>query len=140
MSRGRPPKKACIEAVSCARLQGAILDSPGIVGIHADCILFLRQQVVFIRVKRGRSYIRSPQELVVLFSSEIKSLRTVPLTPAVSRQVWVLLPWGTWQYFSIFDDRIVEIQPGPTGDTGAGGNTAGIPGQKDPVPVQSGRE
>jgi hypothetical protein len=109
------------------------------VGIHADCILFLRQQVVFIRVKRGRSHIRSPQELVVLFSSEIAALRTVPLTPAVSRQVWVLLPWGTWQYFSIFNDRIVEIRPEPTNIAGGEGNIAGIPGQKDPVPAQSGR-
>ena len=40
MSRGRPPKKARAEAVSCAKLQGRVLDGPGIVGIHADCILF----------------------------------------------------------------------------------------------------
>ena len=138
MSRGRPPKKACAEAVRCATRQGAVLDVPGIAGIHADCILFLRQQVVFIRVKRGRSYIHSPQELVVLFSSEIASLRTVPLTPAVSRQVWVLLPWGTWQYFGILYDRIVELRPDPANDTGADGNTTGLPGHKEPVPAQSG--
>jgi hypothetical protein len=108
---------ACREAVDNARRQGPVLDASGIVGKHTDCILFLRHQVVFIRVKRGRSIIRSPQELVALFSSEIAGLRIVPMTPVVCRQIWVRLPWGTWQYFNIFDDRIVEIQP----DTANGG-------------------
>ena len=31
----------------------------------------------------------------------------------------------TWQYFSIFDDRIVEIRPETTNYTGAEGNTGG---------------
>jgi hypothetical protein len=128
---------ACKEACGCAARQGTVLDAPGMVGIHADCTLFLRQQVVFIRVKRGRSLIRSPQELVILFSSEIALLRTVPLTPVVSRQVWVLLPWGTWQYFSIFDDRIVEIHPDTINEAGTEKKIAGIPGQTDTARVLS---
>jgi hypothetical protein len=124
---------ACREALGIAKRQGPVLDASGIAGTHTDCILFLRQQVVFIRVKRGRSLIRSPQELVVLFSSDIAGLRSVPLTQAVSRQIWVRLPWGTWQYFSIFDDGIVEIQPDTANGTTTEKNTAGMPVQKDPV-------
>jgi hypothetical protein len=106
-------------------LRSTVLDAPGFAGTHTDCILFLRQQVVFIRVKRGRSLIQSPRDLVVLFSSEIAGLRTIPLTTVVSRQLWVLLPWGTWQYFSIFDDRIVEIHPDTANGSGAEKNFAG---------------
>ena len=126
---------ACREVVDSARRQGPVLDASGIVGKHTDCILFLREQVVFIRIKRARSIIRSPEELVLLFSREIAGLRTIPLTPVVSRQIRVRLPWGTWQYFTIFDDRIVEIHPDTTNGTGAEKNAGGMPGQKNPVPI-----
>ena len=109
MTRGRPPKKACRKACDSAALRGVVLETAGIVGSHIDFILFVRQQVVFVRVKRSHSRISSTTELTSLFSSGIAGLRTVPLTAVVSREIWVLLPWGTWQYFCIGEDSITEV-------------------------------
>jgi hypothetical protein len=86
-----------------------VLEPAGIAGSHIDFILFARQRVIFVRVKRSHSRICTPGELRVLFSCEIAALRKVPLTGVVSRELWVLLPWGTWQYFLIGDDSIIEI-------------------------------
>ena len=68
--------------------------------------------MLFIRVKRSHSRIRSIQELRVQFSDEIAGLHTIPLTAVVSRELWVLLPWGAWQYFCIGEDGIREIRIG----------------------------
>jgi len=45
-----------------------------------------------------------------MFKEEIQQLRTVPKTSVVSREIWVVSPWKTWQYFRVLDDRIVEIR------------------------------
>ena len=34
----------------------------------------------------------------------------VTFTPIVSREIWVVTPWKTWQYFQVPDDRIVEVR------------------------------
>ncbi len=112
MARGRPPRMARNEAAKNAAHQGRVLEAAGIARLHIDFILFLWQAVIFIRVKRSHSRIRNPQDLRILFSDEIAGLRTIPLTAVVSREIWILLPWGAWQYFCIGDDGIREITPG----------------------------
>jgi hypothetical protein len=109
MSRGRPPRMACKEACATAAQRGVVLDAAGMVGSRIDFILFVRERVTFVRVKRSHSRISATGELTVRFSSEIAGLRKVPLTPLVSRELWILLPWGTWQYFCIGNDTVTEI-------------------------------
>ncbi len=112
MSRGRPPKLACREAYARAAQRGMVLDAAGREASRFDFILFVRERVIFVRVKRSHSRISSSGsgELTVRFSSEITGLRKIPQTPVVSRELWILLPWGTWQYYGISDDAITEIQ------------------------------
>jgi len=112
MTRGRPPRKARWEAARSAAHQGEVLEAAGIGRSGIDFILFVRHLVLFIRVKRSHSRIRSIQELRVQFSDEIAGLHTIPLTAVVSRELWVLLPWGAWQYFCIGEDGIREIRIG----------------------------
>src|SRR4030042_5731317 len=109
MVRGRPPRMACKEACASGAQRGKVLDAAGIAGSHVDLILFVQGQIIFIRVKRSHSRIIAVGELVVRFSSEIAELRKVPLTPVVSRELWILLPWGTWQCFSIVDGSVIVI-------------------------------
>jgi len=118
MTRGRPPRKARWEAARSAAHQGEVLEAAGIGRSGIDFILFVRHQVLFIRVKRSHSRIRSPQELRILFSDEIAGLHTLPLTAVVSREIWVLLPWGAWQYFCIGKDGIREIHTENRMDSG----------------------
>jgi len=138
MSRGRPPRMACKEACASAAQRGRVLDAAGIAGSHVDLILFVRGQIIFIRVKRSHSRIIAVGELVVRFSSEIAELRKVPLTPVVSRELWIFLPWGAWQCFAIGDESITEIPEDAGGIPGVDGESAW---KKDPgntVPLHEG--
>jgi len=135
MTRGRPPKKACREARNSAAQRGVVLEATGFAGSRIDFILFFRQRVIFVGVKRSHSRISSPQELAILFSSAIAGHRKVPLTTVVSRELWVLLPWGTWQYFLIGDDTITEIRDDYGKISGTKENSAGV---QDPVPALAG--
>jgi hypothetical protein len=137
MTRGRPPKKACWEAARSAAHQGEILEAAGIARSRIDFIQFVRHQVLFIRVKRSHSRIRSPQELKVLFSDEIAGLHTIPLTAVVSRELWVLLPWGAWQYFCIGDDGIREIHKGNRMGSGTEAHVEVVQGQGEGNPDES---
>ena len=130
MSRGRPPRMACREACASAALRGAVLDAAGMEKSHIDFILFGCQRLTFVRVKRSHSRIGAPAELTSRFSSEIAGLRKVPLTPVVSRELWVFLPWGSWQYFCVGDDTVTEIHE----DTGKISGT-----RKDPVMMDTGK-
>jgi hypothetical protein len=135
MTRGRPPKKACREACNSAAQRGVVLDAAGFAGSRVDFILFFRHRVIVVRVTRSHSRISSPQELAIQFSSGIAGLRKVPLTAVVSRELWVLLPWGTWQYFLIGDDSITEIHEDSGKISGTKENSAGV---QDPVPALAG--
>jgi len=137
MTRGRPPRKARLEAVRGAAQEGEVLEAAGIVRSRIDFILFIRHQVLFIRVKRSHSRIRSPQELRVLFSDEIAGLHTIPLTAVVSRELWVLSPWGAWQYFCIGDDGIREIPQGNRMGSGPEEHAEGVQGKGEGNPDES---
>lgn len=45
-----------------------------------------------------------------MFTEDIQQLRTVPKTPVVFREILVVSPGKTWQYFRISDDRIVVVR------------------------------
>jgi hypothetical protein len=133
MTRGRPPRKALKEACDSAAQRGVVLEASDISRLHIDFILFVRHRVVFVRVKRSHSRVTSTEELRVQFSAEIAGLRKIPLTAVVSREVWVLLPWGTWQYFQIGDDSITEIRENNGRLRGTQENSAAVHDQQDPA-------
>ena len=109
MTRGPQPLMAIAAAREIAGRRGVVLDKPALQRSRYDFVLFIDGCTVFVRVKRIRTHISNPQEIERMFCEEIQQLRTVPKTPVVSREIWVVSPWKTWQYFQISDDRIVEV-------------------------------
>ena len=110
MTRGPQPLMAIAGAQEIACRRGVVLDTTAIQRSHYNFILFIAGCTVFIRVRRIRTHISNPQEIARIFTEEIQQLRMVPKTPVVSREIWVVSPWKTWQYFQISDDRIVEVR------------------------------
>ena len=110
MTRGPRPLMAIAVAKETACRRGVVLDRTVIQRSPGDFILFSASCTVFVRVRRIRTHISNPQEIARMFYEEIQLLRTVPETPVVSREIWVVSPWKTWQYFRISDDRIVEVR------------------------------
>jgi hypothetical protein len=99
---------AMAQEIACRR--GAVLDNPALQRSRHNFILFITGCTVFVRVRRIRTHISNPQEIARMFTEEIQQLRTVPDTPVVSHEIWVVSPWKTWQYFQVSDDRIVEVR------------------------------
>jgi hypothetical protein len=97
-------------AQEIASRRGVVLDKIIMQRSHYDFILFTASCTVFVRVKRIRTHISNPQEIAMMFWEEILQIRKIPKTAVISREIWVLSPWKTWQYFQILDDRIVEIR------------------------------
>ena len=110
MTRGRKPLIALVEAEVIGRTRGCVLPTPGRREDHFDLVLFAELLTIFIRVKRSITHISDPKEILAMYQREIIRMRKVSLTTVVARELWVRSPRGSWQFFRILSDRIVEIR------------------------------
>ena len=109
MTRGPPPKKAIELALKIAKGQGDVRDAAGISGFRCDFMIFLAFVTIYVRVKRVSAVVRDPRDIAHEFGEAVRQIRSVPQTTATARQIWVVTPWDTMQYFLVLDDRIIEI-------------------------------
>ena len=110
MTHGPKPGKAIECARGIAMRRGTVWDVSSMPGFPAHLLVFTPKQVVFIRVKRTRSHISDVGEVRLANRLEIFGLRNIPATAVISTELWILSPWGTWQYFRINPDSVSEIQ------------------------------
>ncbi|MCX6692319.1 MAG: hypothetical protein NTW33_09815 [Methanoregula sp.] len=87
-----------------------VFDAAEVQKSHYDFIIFGPGCTEFVRVKRIRTHVTDPQEIAKIFGEDVLQIRRVPKTPVVSREIWVLSPWNSWQYFLVLDARIIEIR------------------------------
>jgi hypothetical protein len=109
MTRGRPSLRAIEEGVGVAAKRGVVIEINPLKKSPFDLYIIRPNDVVAVKVKRVRSCIRETKEVSMMFKSEITEIRTQQLPTLVQRELWILAPWGTWQFFLIMDDRIIEI-------------------------------
>ena len=109
MTRGPLPQKAISKAQDIAIKRGNIMSAEEVKESHHDFTIFGPRCTVYVRVKRIRTHVTNPQEIVELFNEDVHMIRRVPLTPVIAREIWTLSPWDCWQYFLVLDDRIIEI-------------------------------
>jgi hypothetical protein len=110
MTPGPEPREAIRQAITNAAARGKVMDRDLINVARIPFILFCAGLTVFVLVKRTRVHITSPEDCAAEYWRDILRLRRVPLNGVVARELWLLNPWGTWQYFRILDDRVIEIR------------------------------
>lgn len=110
MTRGPQPLLAIREARKIAGERGEIGDGEMLMTSHYNFIIFCRGCTIFVRIRRAHSHISTPQDIMAMFRNDILQFRILPKTPVTSRELWVLSPWGTWQYFRVDDTQLSEIQ------------------------------
>jgi len=110
MNPGPEPKEAIREAIKNALARGTGLDRDLLLEARFQFILFCAGLTVFVLVRRTRVRITSPEDCAAEYRRDILRLRRVPLNGVVARELWLLSSWGTWQYFRILDDRVIEIR------------------------------
>jgi len=109
MTRGPPPGVALREAQTLASRQGPFCQNTKGRGILYDFAIYLALVTVHVRVRRTRMIAISPAEVLEAYGRDIARLRRIPATAVSLRELWVRTSLGTWQYFLVLDDQIVEI-------------------------------
>ena len=109
MTRGRPSLQAIRQAAGIAAKRGVVIVIDPSKKSPFDLYFIRSHDIVAAKVKRVRSCIREPKDIAVIFKSEIAEIRTQQLPTLVQREFWILAPWGSWQFFLILEDWIIEI-------------------------------
>jgi hypothetical protein len=110
MTRGRRPRNAIDEAVEIAGRRGSVEQVTGKRGRAFDFIILELYRNVFVKVKRSQTSFTYALEILHCYQREIASLHRVALTSVTAREFWVRSPNGTWQFFLIRHDSVMEIR------------------------------
>jgi hypothetical protein len=110
MTRGPVPAEAIRKAMTIAGGRGIVLERDHFQRSRLGFFLFCPALTVFVAIRRTRSHLTGAEDCAAEFRTEILYLRRIPLTRVIARELWLLSPWGTWQYFRILDDRVIEIR------------------------------
>ena len=65
---------------------------------------------MFVKVKRSQISFTYVLEILQRYQREIASLHRIALTSVTAREFWVRSPNGTWQFFLIRHDSVLEIR------------------------------
>jgi len=110
MSRGRRPLNALDEAVEIAGRRGNVERVSGRRNNVFDFIIIEEFRTVFVKVKRSQTSFTYPMEILYKYQREVASLHRVALTRATAREFWCRAPDGTWQFFLVRHDSVVEVR------------------------------
>jgi hypothetical protein len=124
MTRGRKPLIALREAEAIGTQRGTVLLTPGRREDYFDLIVCEDRITIFVRVKRSITHISDPRQVLATYRREIIRLRSIPLTAVVVRELWVRSPRGSWQFFRLSVEQVVEIRRDGTIIPGAAHNMA----------------
>ena len=109
MTRGRRPVNAIEEVLEIAGRRGSVEQVTGKHGAAFDFIIIEPYRNVFVKVKRSQTSFTYPLEILHRYQREIACLHRVALTSITGREFWVRSPKGTWQFFLVRHDSVLEI-------------------------------
>ncbi|MGD0079083.1 MAG: hypothetical protein ABSB80_00365 [Methanoregula sp.] len=111
MTRGRPPDQALREAKAIARRQGKLCENSRGRGLLYDFAIHLAFLTIYVQVRRMKTVASTAEDILSACARDIARIRRVPATAVLIRELWVRSPTGTWRYFLVLDDLLVEIPP-----------------------------
>ena len=110
MTKGRRPHRAIDEAKDIAGRRGDVEELISKRTGAFDFIINEPDRVVYVKVKRSQTSSTYALEVLHKYQREIASLHRVALTSVTAREFWVRSPNGTWQFFLIRHDSILEVR------------------------------
>jgi hypothetical protein len=90
--------------------RGSVVQVSGKRDCAFDFIIIEADRNVFVKVKRSQTSFTYPLEILNCYQREIASLHRVALTSVTAREFWVRSPDGTWQFFLVRHDSVLDIQ------------------------------
>jgi hypothetical protein len=122
MSRGPRSYRALADACVIARLRGTVQVAEYGPESRYDFTITDTIPVTFIRVRFAPRILATLDEIARDFHDEILRLRPITNDAAISRELWLRSKHGTWRFFRLSGDGLVEI--------GRDGRVIAIPGGK----------
>jgi hypothetical protein len=110
MTRGPQPLLALREARDLGSERGTVGDMLFMQDAGIDLTIVCLHAVVFVKIKRTRILIHDICDITAQYSREITHLRRIPLSPVVCSELWVRSQRGTWRYFRVRQESMVEIR------------------------------
>ena len=109
MSPAPRPRRAVPDAISLARLRGKIQANGRNREMLYHFTIIAAGIVAFVRVRFAPRILLSPAELAAEFREDISRLRAIVQATAISRELWLRSRHGTFRFFRVIADGLVEI-------------------------------
>lgn len=109
MSRGPRPHRALTEAIPIAKARGLIQMAQSGPERIFDIAIVSKIPVTFSRVMFAPEILLSIQQLGTDFKEEISQLRIIARDAAITAELWLRSKHGTWRFFLVMPDSLVEI-------------------------------
>jgi hypothetical protein len=109
MSRGPRPHRALAEAIPIAKARGIVqlaLSGPERV---FDIAIISKVPVTFARIMFAPEILATIQQLADDFIEEIARLRIIARDAAITAELWLRSKHGTWRFFLVTPNALVEI-------------------------------
>ena len=107
--RGRPPRKALIEAALIAGLRGIFQQADRGPERLYDFIIAAVFPLAFVKVRFAERIFESAEELANEFQKDIRKLRMIAQDPSISPELWLRSRYGKWRFFRVVADRLIEL-------------------------------
>jgi hypothetical protein len=74
--------------------------------------------VAFVRVRHAAQILAMPAEILADFRKDISRLRVIVQDAAISRELWLRSRHGTWRFFRVTAEGLIEISQAGVGVSG----------------------
>lgn len=125
MIRTARPHRALPEAIAIARQRGKVQVAVRGPETQYHFTIDATTTGAFVRVRFTPRILASPADIAAEFREEISRLRVIMRNVTVSRELWLRSKHGTWRFFRVTAEDVVEIdrngrEISDTDGTGAG--------------------
>jgi len=109
MNKTPRPRRALPDGISLARLRGKVeLTLHNREALYHFTIV-AAGMVAFVRVRFAAQILATLPEIEAEFKKDLVRLRAIVQDAAISRELWLRSRHGTWRFFRVTADGLVEI-------------------------------
>jgi hypothetical protein len=109
MIRTARPHRALPEAIAIARQRGNVQVAVRGPEARYHFTIDATTTGAFVRVRFTPRILASPADIAAEFREEILRLRAIMRDVAISRELWLRSKHGTWRFFRVTAEGLVEI-------------------------------
>lgn len=109
MSRGPPALQTLRDAIPIAQIRGRVQMAERGPESLFDFTIAETKPVAFVRAKFTEHIRAMLAEIARDYDEDIRQLRLVTQDAAISCELWLRSRYGTWRFFRVTADAIVEI-------------------------------